>query len=173
VGSFSKVLAPGLRVGYVSANKEIIAKITVCKQVADVHTNIWAQLVCEQFVTTCDFDKHLQNLREIYKHKCNLMLEGIKANFAPEVQFTQPQGGLFLWCTLPETTKSGQAVDMGLFCKKAVEEHKIAVVPGSAFMVRESDKTQSFRLNFSTPTDDEIVKGIEILGNTTKLIINN
>ena len=161
-GSFSKVLAPGLRVGYVSAPKDIIQKIVVCKQVSDVHSNIWAQAVCYEFMTKYDFDAHIIGLKAIYRKKCNLMLDMIEKNFSSKIKFTRPQGGLFIWCTLPEGN------DMMGFCSKAVQEYKIAVVPGNAFMVSENDTTYSFRINFSTPTDEQIIKGCEILGKLSK-----
>lgn len=161
-GTFSKVLAPGIRVGYCSAPKEIISKIVVCKQVSDVHTNIWAQVLAERFLSTCDMESHLRQIRKIYKHKCELMLSEIKKNFSDKIKYTVPEGGLFIWCTLPE------GYDMMSFCKRAVEEYKVAVVPGMAFTVNETDKTTSFRLNFSTPTDDEIIKGCELIGKLSK-----
>ena len=161
-GTFSKVLAPGIRVGYVSGPKEIISKIVVCKQVSDVHTNIWAQVLASKFLEQCDMDKHLASLREIYKKKCNLMLDEINKNFSSKIKCTKPEGGLFIWCTLPDDC------DMMQFCNRAVQEYKVALVPGSAFMVNESDKTTSFRVNFSTPTDDQIVKGCELVGKLSK-----
>ena len=90
------------------------------------------------------------------------MLSGIEKHFSDKVAYTRPEGGLFLWCTLPEGS------DMTGFCQKAVQDYKIAVVPGNAFMVSESDVTYSFRLNYSTPTDEAIDKGIETLGKLTK-----
>jgi 2-aminoadipate transaminase len=127
VGSFSKILAPGLRVGYVSGPASIVQKIIVCKQVSDVHTNIWAQIICERFMATSDLDAHFAHLREVYRKKCTLMLDQIEKNFSKNVTCTKPEGGLFIWATLPEGS------DMMGFCKKAVEEFKIAVVPGTAF----------------------------------------
>ncbi len=161
-GSFSKILAPGLRVGYVSAPAEIIQKIVVCKQVSDVHTNIWAQNICERFMATADIEQHFEKLRKIYRAKYELMQSGIKADFSENVTVTEPEGGLFIWATLPE------GADMMAFCKKAVEQYMVAVVPGTAFMISENDKTNSFRMNFSTPSDDQIVRGCEILGKLTK-----
>ncbi len=162
VGSFSKVLAPGLRVGYSSAPKEIMQKMIVCKQVEDVHSNIWAQAVCERFMSEYDLDAHFDHLRKIYKHKCSLMLEHIEKNFSSKIKYTKPQGGLFIWATLPDDC------DMMTFCKRAVEEYKVAVVPGNAFTMTEDEKTSSFRLNFSTPTDEQIIKGCELLGKLSK-----
>lgn len=107
-------------------------------------------------------DAYLTNLQAIYRKKCNLMLDGIEQHFSKKVAYTKPEGGLFIWCTLPSDC------DMPAFCKKAVQDYKIAVVPGNAFLTKETDPTTSFRLNFSTPTDEQIVKGIEILGTMTK-----
>ena len=161
-GTFSKVLAPGIRVGYVSGPKEIIQKIIVCKQVSDVHTNIWAQVVASKFLEQCNMDTHLATLRAIYKHKCQLMLREIEKNFSSKITYTKPEGGLFIWCTLPEDC------DMMSFCTRAVQEYKVALVPGTAFMINETDKTTSFRVNFSTPTDEEIIKGCELVGKLSK-----
>lgn len=161
-GTFSKVLAPGIRVGYCSAPKEIVSKIIVCKQVSDVHTNIWAQILAERFLSTCDMEKHLVDIRKIYKHKCELMLGEIEKNFSDKVKFTKPEGGLFIWCTLPDDC------DMMGFCKRAVSEFKVAVVPGTAFTINETDRTTSFRLNFSTPADEQIIKGCELIGKLSR-----
>lgn len=161
-GSFSKILAPGLRVGYVSAPKEIISKITVCKQVSDVHTNIWAQAVCAAFLEETDMDTYLDGLRSIYRRKCELMADGIRQHFSKRIRWEMPEGGLFLWCTLPAEC------DVPAFCTQAVEQYKIAVVPGSAFLVDETEKSSCIRLNYSTPTDEQIVQGVEILGRMTR-----
>ena len=161
VGSFSKILAPGVRVGFVVAPKPVIAKMTVGKQCADVHTNILAQMACERWLAGSGLEEHLARIAAIYGKKCRLMLDCIQQEFAPSVQYTTPEGGLFLWCTLPE------GADMLGFCNKAVEK-KVAVVPGIAFLADESSPCQSFRMNFSTPTDEAIVKGVKILGQLTK-----
>lgn len=161
-GTFSKVLAPGIRVGYVCAPKPVIQKIVVCKQVSDVHTNILSQMVCHKYMTEYDWNGHLRDLPDIYRRKSGLMLSEMDKNLSKKITYTRPEGGLFIWATLPD------GCDMMSFCKRAVAEYKVAVVPGSAFMISENDKTSSFRLNFSTPTDEQIVKGIEILGRLSK-----
>jgi 2-aminoadipate transaminase len=160
-GTFSKILSPGLRVGYVVAHKDFIQKIVVCKQVSDVHTNILAQMICSDFLEQNDFEAHLNRLRAIYRRKCHLMIDGIRNEMNPEIRYIEPEGGLFIWCTLPDH------IDMPQFCLKAVQ-NKVAVVPGTAFMPDESYSTQSFRLNFSTPSDEDIVKGMQLLGKLTR-----
>ena len=161
VGSFSKTMAPGLRVGFAIADKQIISKMTVAKQGEDVHTNILSQIICHEFMTEYDFDAHLKNLQAIYKKKADLMLAGMQEHFSSAVGYIKPQGGLFIWCSLPAGS------DMLGFCTKAVQR-QVAVVPGNAFTANESDVTTSFRMNYSTPTDEDIVKGTKILGDLTK-----
>lgn len=160
-GSFSKVISPGMRVGFVSAAPEIISKLVVCKQVADVHSNILAQMICHRILTDYDFDAHIVSLREIYRRKYNIMAKDIEKYFSKKITVTKPQGGLFIWADLP------QGSDMPDFCKKAVER-KVAVVPGSAFLVDDSMPCNSFRMNFSTPTDEQLEEGCKILGGLTK-----
>ncbi len=163
-GSFSKTLAPGLRVGYLIGDAEVVAKAVVGLQTSTVHTNIWAQMITYRFLNTVDFDAHLAKLREIYRKKCALMLDGLKAELPDFIQLTDPEGGLFIWGTLPEK------YDMNAFCTEVVQR-KVALVPGNAFSTDESAVSHSFRMNFSTPTDEQIVKGVEILGKAAKEIL--
>ena len=155
-GTFSKTLSPGLRVGYMCAESSIIQKAICALQVSTVHTSILSQKIVHQFVTRNNFEEHIANLQEIYRKKCELMLNCLKYKMPQSIKFTEPDGGLFVWGTLPDG-------DMQYFCKKAVE-NKVAVVPGNAFLVDEKQPTLSFRVNYSTPTDEQLKKGIEILG---------
>lgn len=156
-GSMSKVMSAGIRVGFVLAPKEIAAKMTVGKQASDVHTNQFFQMLIADFMEHYDFDAHIAKIRALYKHKSGLMLDAIREYFPKEVKYTTPQGGLFLWCTLPE------GADMLEFVQFA-KTKGVAVVPGIAFNVEEGTPSRCFRLNYSTPTDEKVVEGTKILG---------
>ncbi len=164
-GSFSKVVAPGIRAGYMVANKAAMAKMIVCKQGQDVHTAMWSQMVCNEFMTKYDFKGHLQKLRELYTKKANLCMELLDKYVVPTgITYNKIEGGLFIWCTLP------QSVDMLSFCT-ALTKKKVCVVPGNAFLTDSSLLCDSFRINFSTPTDEELTQGIKIIGEVAKEFI--
>jgi len=156
-GSFSKVLSAGMRIGFVSVPEAIGQKMVVAKQVEDVHTNIFFQMLCHRYMTEYDIDAHIEKIRALYRHKCGLMLDSLDKYMPKTVKYTRPEGGLFIWCTLPDGIKLDD------FVKKALEK-KVAVVPGTAFNCDTTASSDSFRLNYSTPSDEQIVKGIEILG---------
>lgn len=156
-GSFSKILSPGLRVAYCIAPKEVLAKMTVGKQAADVHTPCLNQMIVDEWFKKYDVEAHISKIQNIYRKKLNLMCECIDRELGDFVEYVKPQGGLFIWCRLPDN------VDMLEFVKKAVDK-KVAVVPGNAFLMNDTDTTQYIRLNFSTPSDEAIVKGIKALG---------
>ncbi len=165
-GTFSKVISPGMRVGYAIAPRELLQKMIVCKQGEDVHTNIWSQIVCHELMTRYDFDAHLKRLREVYLKKSAIATAALDKYLAPKVTYNPIEGGLFLWCTLPD------GADMLDFCKQAVLR-KVCVVPGNAFLTDENEPCRSFRINFSTPTDIQLLKGIQILGQLANDIITN
>ena len=154
-GSFSKVLCPGMRLAFCAGQPDFIAKMVVAKQGSDVHTNVWAQRVCEQILTHPDMDAHLSRLQAIYRDKAQYMMAQLDEKLAGRVKYIKPQGGMFLWATLPET------VDTDTFVKKCMEK-KLAVVPGSAFYTTDRP-CPSVRLNFSTPTKEQIARGVEIM----------
>lgn len=156
-GSFSKILSSGIRVGFVLAPKEVTQKMVVAKQVSDVHTNLFFQMVAHHYITEYDLEAHIEKIRALYRHKSQLLISSLEKAFDGKAEFTRPQGGLFLWGTLPDSVK------MLDFCKKASAE-KVAVVPGIAFCISPDDYCNSIRLNYSTPSDEQIEKGAEILG---------
>lgn len=155
-GSFSKILSAGIRIGTLTANKELVSKIVVAKQVEDVHTNVFFQMVCSRYIEQCDLEAHIEKIRVLYRHKASLMLEALDKYMPADVSFTRPQGGIFLWCSLPE------GYDLGEFVSRCSEKN-VFVVPGTAFLPDENEPTRSFRLNYSMPTDEEIEKGIKLL----------
>jgi 2-aminoadipate transaminase len=159
--SFSKILSAGMRVGFVCAPDKLVQKMVVAKQCEDVHTNILFQMLCHRYMTEKDMDGHIAGIRALYRDKCNLMLDCLDAHMPKEIHYTRPEGGLFIWCTLPDS------ILMNDFVKRAIER-KVAVVPGTAFNCDTEAPSQSFRLNYSTPSDEDIRRGIEILGNLAK-----
>lgn len=155
-GSFSKILSAGIRVGTLTANKELVSKIVVAKQVEDVHTNVFFQMVCTKYMSEYDLEGHIEKIRKLYMHKAGLMIAALEKYMPADVKFTRPDGGIFLWCSLPE----GYSLDE--FVKRCSDKN-VFVVPGTAFLPDESEVTRSFRLNYSMPSDEEIDRGIKLL----------
>ena len=164
-GSFSKVISPGIRVGFMVAPKAAMAKMIICKQGQDVHTTMWSQMICNEYMTKYDFEGHLSFLRKLYTQKADLCMQLLDEYVVPNgITYNKIQGGLFIWCDLPED------VDMLDFCKK-LTERKVCVVPGNAFLTDSALPCHSFRINFSTPTDKDLTKGIKEIGKLAKEII--
>lgn len=159
--TFSKLLSAGMRVGFVCAADELIQKIVVAKQVEDVHTNIFFQMLCARYMQQYDLDEHIATIRALYRRKCARMLQALDTHMPKEVTYTRPEGGLFLWCTLPEY------VDVGALVKEAAAE-KVFVVTGAAFNCDESAGTHSFRLNYSMPSEEDIDKGVALLADIVR-----
>lgn len=159
--TFSKILSAGMRVGYVCGPEPVVQKMVVAKQVEDVHTNLFFQMLCAEFMKRYDLEAHITTIRDLYREKCACMLHALDTHMPDSVTYTRPEGGLFLWCTLPS------AISMPEFVKKA-SENKVFVVPGTAFNCDECAPSQSFRLNYSTPSMDEIKTGIAILSDLCK-----
>ena len=163
--SFSKILSAGMRVGFVIGPAPVLSKMTVCKQTEDVHTNLFFQTVCHRFMTEYDFDGHVAGIRALYRGKAGIMLDALEQYMPAGVTFTRPEGGLFVWVTMPER------VDLMTFCRAALER-KVAVVPGTAFAT-DSDRytAHSFRVTYATPTDAQLREGVQILGEILKGMI--
>ncbi len=162
--SFSKILSAGMRVGFVVAPEEVAAKMVVAKQSEDVHTNLFFQMLCHKFMTECDLDAHIEKIRAIYRRKCNLMLDCLERELPAAVKFTRPEGGLFIWVTLPDE------VDAMAFLKAAMAE-KLMIVPGATFNCDVTAPSQAFRLNYSTPSDEQIVEGVARLGRVARQFV--
>lgn len=160
-GSFSKIVAPGIRVGFLSAHKDIVSKLVVAKQTQDVHTPLISQLTVYKWLTECNIDEHIEKIRNIYRRKLNLMCDTLDSELQGFLTYHRPEGGLFVWAKLKD------GVDMLEFCRRS-SALGVSVVPGNAFMVDMEQKTQYIRLNFSTPSDENIVKGIKLLAQAAK-----
>lgn len=156
-GSFSKIIAPGIRVAAVSAPKPVAFMITKAKMMNDVHTSVWSQMICAGVLKKFDMDDYIRGLRGIYGRKSGVMLSAIREYFPGEISYVRPEGGMFLWVTLPEK------IPMKPFVEEALKKG-VALVPGDVFCIEDPDSCQSFRMNFSTPKEAEIIRGIQILG---------
>ena len=156
-GSFSKILAPGLRIGFVCANQAIVQKIVVGKQISDVHTAMLPQLLAYEYMTRFDLDAAIVKMRANYAHKCRTMLDAIARDFPADVTCTRPNGGLFIWCDL------GHGVDTQALAATCAA-NKVVYVPGSTFMVDMDKPSSALRLNYSTMSDERIGEGIRRLG---------
>ncbi|MBR5015898.1 MAG: PLP-dependent aminotransferase family protein, partial [Clostridia bacterium] len=150
-GTFSKLIAPGIRVGYVLGPAALVSKMTVGKQTEDVHTAMFNQMLVYRWMKENDINEHIKRMQAIYRKKLNVMCDALD-KFCPKLEYVRHEGGMFVWCKLPD------GVDMLDFCRTAAA-HKVAVVPGTAFLPDENKTTQYIRLNFSTPTDEDMVKG--------------
>ncbi len=156
-GSFSKVLAPGLRLGFICANRTITGKMVIAKQVSDVHTAMLPQLLATEYMKRYDLDALIAKMRGNYAHKCHTMLDAMATYFPSDITYTRPGGGLFIWCDL------GHGLDTLALSKKAIEQ-KVVYVPGNTFMVDMTLPCSALRLNYSTMSDDKIVEGVKRLG---------
>lgn len=159
--SFSKILAPALRLGYICANKTICEKIAVVKQVSDVHTAMITQISADEFMKKYDIDVLIEKMRVTYAKKCQVMLNAIEEHFPDTVSHTVPKGGLFIWCDLQN------GFDSYLLSKKAIEKG-VVYVPGNTFMIDMQKPCSAFRLNFSTCDDQNNIEGVRRLGQLIK-----
>ena len=160
LSTFSKTLAPGLRLAWVISPPETIAKLVQAKQGADLHTATFNQIVAYEVSQGGFLDTHIEVIRELYGNRRNLMLEMIEEFFPQEVRFTRPQGGLFLWVTLPEYIHTGELL-------KVAVEKKVAYVPGSPFYPTGGGQN-TMRLNFSNASEENIMEGMKRLGEVLK-----
>lgn len=155
LGSFSKTVVPGFRLGWIVANEVIFDKLLIAKQASDLHTNIFTQCVLTEYLKLGNFETHIQKIREVYGRQCKAMIDSIHKHFPKNVHFTQPEGGMFLWVTLPDHISS-----MKLF-NVAIKE-KVAFVPGHPFYIGR-EETNTLRLNFSNVDERTIESGIQRL----------
>jgi len=152
LGSFSKILVPSLRLGFIMADEEIMTKINIAKQYKDLHTNLFSQYVLYEYLTRFDIFEHIDQLKIAYEKKGKLFYKTLKKELGSYFEVKKPKGGMFLWVKLKDNSNSEELL------KKAVKK-KILFVPGSVFL--EDKSQQSFiRFNFTNSSDKDIKKGI-------------
>ncbi len=160
MGSFSKVLAPGLRLGYVVAPEPVHAKLVQAKQAADLHTPSFSQRIVHEAVQDGFLDAHIPGIRSLYAQQCERMLAALEREFPARARWNRPEGGMFIWVELPE------GVDTGALLARAVERN-VAFVPGAPFYALEP-RVNTLRLSFVTVPGAKIDAGIKVLGSLVK-----
>jgi 2-aminoadipate transaminase len=160
LSTFSKLLAPGLRLAWVIAPEQVIRKLVMTKQAADLHTASFNQYVAYEVGKGGFLDEHVKVIRSVYKERRDVMLEMMDEMFPPEVHWTRPQGGMFLWGVLPERMDAAEVLKVAI-------ERKVAFVPGAAFHAC-GGGANTMRINFSYPTTEAIREGVTRLGLTLK-----
>ncbi|MBN1362542.1 MAG: PLP-dependent aminotransferase family protein [Sedimentisphaerales bacterium] len=164
LGSFSKIVAPGLRLGWVCARREIMDRLVIAKQASDLHSNSFCQRMLHQYLVSHDIDEHIETIRTAYKRQKDALLAALEVHFPAETTFTRPEGGMFIWATLPERLSA-----LELF-ERAVQE-KVVFVPGTPFFV-DGGGTHNLRLNFSNADENKIEEGIARLGRIVKELLS-
>jgi 2-aminoadipate transaminase len=161
LGTCSKIISPGLRIGWIAASREVMNMVERMKQGADLHTNTFTQYVVYEYIQAGNLDKHIQLIKDAYGQRRNLMIQSMKEHFPENIKWTEPEGGLFLWVELPEGVSATALLEV------AVKQQKIAYVPGKPFYPYE-DKDNTLRLNFSNASHEMIIEGIKRLGKVFK-----
>lgn len=164
LGTFSKTLTPGLRLGWIVCPEVLMQRFVMAKQGADLHTATFPQYVANDICQRGFIKPHVQRLRRVYKERRDTMLEALAEFWPAGCSWTHPQGGLFLWARVPES------IDTTDFLRRALEE-KVAYVPGSSFYPNEDGGFNAMRLNFSYCPTETIVEGIRRLGNALKKVL--
>ncbi|MBR1457499.1 MAG: PLP-dependent aminotransferase family protein [Oscillospiraceae bacterium] len=159
-GSFSKILTPGFRVGWIIADGKIVEKVNHIAQAAVLQTATLNMMAISKYMDMFDIDAHVATILPVYKHRCELMINTMRETFPKEAKFTDPDGGLFTWVELPEYVNTRELAPIAM-------EKKVAYVPGSGFYPA-GDKNNGMRLNYSCSTDDKIVQGVNILADVLK-----
>ncbi len=158
-GSLSKVLSPGLRVGWMIGPAELLAKATMCKQFSDAHTSTFAQATAAEYLKAGRMPATLDKVRSVYAQRARTMGDALRRELGDAVSFVQPQGGLFVWARL--TGAGGKVADGNDYAKRAIEQG-VAFVPGAPFFCANPDHA-TFRLSFATAPEDKILEGVSRL----------
>ena len=160
LGTFSKIFCPGLRLGWVAAEHSLLTEFVKIKQSADLHTSNFDQGVADAYMDSFDLDAHVKEIVELYRHRRDLILKCMEEELPKEAEWTHPEGGLFLWLTLPEGISARKVFDKCI-------EMKVAAVIGDAFYPNQKTD-RSMRINFSNMPDERIIEGIKRMGKAVR-----
>jgi 2-aminoadipate transaminase len=163
-GSFSKILMPGIRLGWIYAKEEIFEKLLILKQSNDLHSNAFLQQVLIDYFKDNDFNAHLEVLREIYSNRLNIMIDSLQTMMPKEITYHVPKGGMFVWLTIPNS------IDVHELLEKCIQE-KVIFIPGDVFYASDGAKS-SLRLSFATSSEADIKKGVKALAKVLIKFIN-
>jgi 2-aminoadipate transaminase len=163
MGSFSKVLTPGIRLGYVCAPLPLVRRLELAKQASDLHTAQLTQMVVHEVVKDGFLDRHIPTIRELYGNQCQVMLDAIAEHFPAQASWTRPEGGMFIWVTLPKQIDAMKLLDQAIAAR-------VAFVPGAPFYANEPE-TNTLRLSFVTVPPERIREGIATLGKLIKAML--
>ncbi len=164
LGSFSKIVVPGFRLGWIVAPSDIMEKLIIAKQASDLHTSHFTQCILYQYMKDNDLEAHIREIREVYAKQLKAMVDSIAQYFPAEVSHTNPEGGMFLWVSLPEYASSRELLDLAI-------KDKVIFVPGDPFYTNRQ-KTNTLRLNFSCVDEETIKLGIKRLGKAIGQLLN-
>jgi len=165
LGSFSKIIVPGFRLGWIVAPGAIMEKLIIAKQASDLHTSHFTQCILYQYMKDNDIEAHIRKIREVYGNQLKAMLNGIAQYFPTNVSHTNPEGGMFLWVSLPKYASSRELLDLAI-------KDKVIFVPGDSFYI-DRQKTNTLRLNFSCVDEETIHLGIKSLGKAIEQLLKH
>lgn len=163
LGTFSKIFCPGLRLGWVAADEEVLNKFIMVKQGADLQSSTISQMEVAKFLETYNIEEHIEKLKKVYKKRKDLMIKTMEEEFPEGVKFTNPEGGLFTWVVLPEHINARE------LAAKALEKN-VAFVPGGSFFPNGGNEN-TFRMNYSNMDEERIVEGVKRLGEVIREVI--
>lgn len=155
LGTLSKILAPGFRLGWLIADKDIVKKVVIAKQAADLQPNTLTQYIAYEFLKEINVEEHIKSITDVYGHRRDVMLSSLEKHMPEGVTWTHPMGGLFLWLTFPDSVDTKELLTICL-------EKKVAFVPGEPFFANNGEKNHC-RMNFSFVHDDKIETGIKAI----------
>ncbi len=164
MGTFSKTVSPGMRIGWIACkNKALMEKLMAYKQIMDLHTNIFCQMVLAQYLQDNDLDAHMTKIKDLYQHQSEVMMACMEKYLPAEVSYTKPEGGMFIWATMPEGVSAVEVQNAAL-------QKGVLVTAGDPFYEKDRG-VRTMRLNYSNSTDEKLEAGMKILGEVIRSLM--